>query len=222
MSSNKLIWDEAGKKLYETGVSNCALYLRENGAYGTGVAWNGVSKISESPSGAEPSKLYANNTVYANLMSNEEYGATIEAYMYPDEFAACDGSASIAKGVVARQQNRKVFGLAYKTLIGNDVDGESHGYTLHLIYGCLAKPSSKDHSTVNDSPEASTMSWELSTTPVAVTGLKPTATIEIDSTKVDATRLAALEKKLFGGIDTADIPTLPLPDEVATIMTPAG
>lgn len=222
MSSNKLIWDEAGKKLYETGVSNCALYPMENGAYGAGVAWNGVSKISESPSGAEPSKLYANNTVYANLMSNEEYGATIEAFMYPDEFAACDGSASIAKGVVVRQQNRKVFGLAYKTLIGNDADGESHGYTLHLIYGCLAKPSSKDHSTVNDSPEASTMSWELSTTPVAVTGLKPTATIEIDSTKVDATCLAALEKKLFGGTEIADTPTFPLPDEVATIMTPAG
>lgn len=219
-TSMKLTWNESGKKLFETGVSNAALYVMNNGAYGTGVAWEGISKVTESPSGAEPTKLYAGNTVYAILQSKEEYGATIEAYMFPNEFAECDGSAQIAKGVTIGQQDRSTFGLVYKTLIGSDTEGENHGYKLHIVYGAKAKPSSKDHETVNDSPSAGTMSWELSTTPVNVTGKKATATVEIDSTTADPTCLAALEAKLFG--TETEAPTLITPDEIATIMTPGA
>lgn len=210
-----LVWDETGKKQFETGVSNVALYPQDTtGVYGAGVAWNGVTNISESPSGAEATTLWANNGKYLNLYSVEEYASSIEAYTYPDEFAECDGSAEIAKGVSIGQQTRKSFGLAYKTLIGSDTDGNDHGYKLHLVYGCKAAPSERSHATVNDSPEALSFSWEISTTPVSVTGHKPTASVEIDSTKVDAEKLAAFEKILFGS-DTAAA-KLPLPDEVAT------
>lgn len=216
-----LVWDETGKKLFETGVSNVALYPQDTtGVYGAGVAWNGVTNISESPSGAEATTLWANNGKYLNLYSVEEYASSIEAYTYPDEFAECDGSAEIAKGVSIGQQTRKSFGLAYKTLIGSDTDGNDHGYKLHLVYGCKAAPSERSHATVNDSPEALSFSWEISTTPVSVTGHKPTASVEIDSTKVNAEKLAAFEKILFGS-DTAAA-RLPLPDEVATHFAEGG
>lgn len=216
-----LVWDETGKKLFETGVSNVALYPQEStGVYGAGVAWNGVTNISESPSGAEATTLWANNGKYLNLYSVEEYASSIEAYTYPDEFAECDGSAEIAKGVSIGQQTRKSFGLAYKTLIGSDTDGNDHGYKLHLVYGCKAAPSERSHATVNDSPEALSFSWEISTTPVSVTGHKPTASVEIDSTKVNAEKLAAFEKILFGS-DTAAA-RLPLPNEVATHFAEGG
>lgn len=216
-----LVWDEAGKKLFETGVSNVALYPQDTtGVYGTGVAWNGVTNISESPSGAEATTLWANNGKYLNLYSVEEYASSIEAYTYPDEFAECDGSAEIAKGVSIGQQTRKSFGLAYKTLIGSDTDGNDHGYKLHLVYGCKAAPSERSHATVNDSPEALSFSWEISTTPVSVTGHKPTASVEIDSTKVDPAKLATFEKILFGS--DAAAARLPLPDEVATHFAAAS
>ena len=216
-----LVWDETGKKLFETGVSNVALYPQDTtGVYGTGVAWNGVTTISESPSGAEATTLWANNGKYLNLYSVEEYASSIEAYTYPDEFAECDGSAEIAKGVSIGQQTRKSFGLAYKTLIGSDTDGNDHGYKLHLVYGCKAAPSERSHATVNDSPEALSFSWEISTTPVSVTGHKPTASVEIDSTKVDAEKLAAFEKILFGSTEAAA--RLPLPDEVASLFAAAS
>ena len=216
-----LVWDETGKKLFETGVSNVALYPQDTtGVYGAGVAWNGVTNISESPSGAEATTLWANNGKYLNLYSVEEYASSIEAYTYPDEFAECDGSAEIAKGVSIGQQTRKSFGLAYKTLIGSDTDGNDHGYKLHLVYGCKAAPSERSHATVNDSPEALSFSWEISTTPVSVTGHKPTASVEIDSTKVDKSKLEAFEKILFGS-DTAAA-RLPLPDEVATHFAAAS
>ena len=216
-----LVWDETGKKLFETGVSNVALYPQDTtGVYGAGVAWNGVTNISESPSGAEATTLWANNGKYLNLYSVEEYASSIEAYTYPDEFAECDGSAEIAKGVSIGQQTRKSFGLAYKTLIGSDTDGNDHGYKLHLVYGCKAAPSERSHATVNDSPEALSFSWEISTTPVSVKNHKPTASVEIDSTKVDAEKLAAFEKILFGS-DTAAA-RLPLPDEVATHFAAAS
>ena len=216
-----LVWDETGKKLFETGVTNVALYPQDTtGVYGAGVAWNGVTNISESPSGAEATTLWANNGKYLNLYSVEEYASSIEAYTYPDEFAECDGSAEIAKGVSIGQQTRKSFGLAYKTLVGSDTDGNDHGYKLHLVYGCKAAPSERSHATVNDSPEALSFSWEISTTPVSVKGHKPTASVEIDSTKVDAEKLAAFEKILFGS-DTAAA-RLPLPDEVATHFAAAS
>ena len=216
-----LVWDETGKKLFETGVSNVALYPQDTtGVYGAGVAWNGVTNISESPSGAEATTLRANNGKYLNLYSVEEYASSIEAYTYPDEFAECDGSAEIAKGVSIGQQTRKSFGLAYKTLIGSDTDGNDHGYKLHLVYGCKAAPSERRHATVNDSPEALSFSWEISTTPVSVTGHKPTASVEIDSTKVNAEKLAAFEKILFGSTEAAA--RLPLPDEVASLLAAAS
>ena len=216
-----LVWDETGKKLFETGVSNVALYPQDTtGVYGAGVAWNGVTNISESPSGAEATTLWANNGKYLNLYSVEEYASSIEAYTYPDEFAECDGSAEIAKGVSIGQQTRKSFGLAYKTLIGSDTDGNDHGYKLHLVYGCKAAPSERSHATVNDSPEALSFSWEISTTPVSVTGHKPTASVEIDSTKVNAEKLAAFEKILFGS--DAAAARLPLPDEVAELFADSG
>lgn len=213
---SKLVWDQTGERKFETGVSQCALYLLEGGVYNKGVAWNGITNITEKPSGAEASPLYADNIKYLNLIGNEEFGATVEAYMYPDEFAQCDGSASIATGVVIGQQTRKTFGLAYKTLIGNDTDGTNYGYKLHLIYGALAAPSERSYATTNESPEAATMSWELTTTPVAVEGFKPTSIITIDSTKADAVKLAELEAIIYGGTDSEA--RLPLPDEVATLM----
>lgn len=200
---SKLIWDQTGERLYETGVKNGVLYIPTNGVYDKGVAWNGLTAVTESPSGAEATALYADDIKYLSLMSTEEFGATVEAYTYPDEFAQCDGSASLAKGVSIGQQPRKTFGLSYKTTVGNDVDGNDYGYKLHLIYGALAAPSEKAYATINDSPEAITFSWEITTTPVNVTGYKPTASITIDSTKVDVEKLAALEKVLYGDIYTA-------------------
>ena len=221
---SKLTWDNAGERLYETGVKQAALYVQESGAYPKGVAWNGITAVTESPSGAEATALYADDTKYLSLVSAEEFGATIEAYMYPDEFAECDGSASIATGVTIGQQKRKTFGLAYKTTLGNDVESNDYGYKLHLIYGALAAPSEKAYATINDSPEAITFSWEVTTTPVNVTGHKPTALITIDSTKVDKKKLAALEEILYGknptlpeGQDGVE-PRLPLPDEIAELM----
>lgn len=217
---SKLVWDKTGERLYETGVKQGVLYPQAaGGTYPKGVAWNGLTNITESPSGAEATPLYADDIKYLNLISTEELGGTIEAYTYPDEFAECDGSAALADGVYVGQQPRKTFGLSYRTTLGNDVDNNNYGYKLHLVYGALATPSEKAYSTINDSPEAITFSWEFNTTPVNVTGFKPTANITIDSTKVDAEKLAALEKILYG--DDADDTTtarLPLPDEVAQIF----
>ena len=212
----KLVWDESGKRIYETGVQKGVLYVQnESGLYPKGVAWNGLTAVTESPSGAEATPLYADDIKYLELRSAEEFGATIEAYTYPEEFEACDGSASLAKGVSIGQQDRKAFGLCYRTVVGNDVQGNSHGYKLHLIYGAVASPSEKAYATVNDSPEAVTFSWEITTTPVEIEGFKPTASITIDSTKVNPTKLAELEKKLYG--DTGDA-QLPLPSEVKAIF----
>ena len=212
-----LTWDQEGKRLYETGVEKCALYPRDtNGTYPTGVAWNGITTVTESPSGAEATPIYADNNKYLNIFSTEELGLTIEAYTYPDEFAECDGSASIVDGVYVSQQRRKSFGLAYKTLLGNDVDGTDHGYRLHLVYGCTASPSEKGYSTVNDSPEAISFSWSATTTPVEVAGLRPTALLTIDSTKVAQAKLKALEDVLYG--TDSGTPRLPLPNEVKTIL----
>ena len=222
---SKIVWDKTGERLYETGVKNGVLYLQTNGVYNNGVAWNGLTAVTESPSGAEATALYADDMKYLNLYSAEEFGATIEAYTYPDEFAECDGSKELVDGVVIGQQTRKVFGLCYRTVIGNDTDGEAHGYKLHIIYGAMASPSEKAYATINDSPEAITFSWELSTTPVNVTGFKPTASVVIDSTKADPTKLAALETILYGKDPTTDggsdgvDPRLPLPDELKTLMT---
>lgn len=219
---SKLVWDKTGERLYETGVKQGVLYpMDTKGTYPKGVAWNGLTNITESPSGAEATALYADDIKYLNLMSNEEFGGTIEAYTYPDEFAECDGSASLATGVYIGQQARKTFGFCYRTTLGNDVDSNAHGYKLHLVYGALASPSEKAYATINDSPEAITFSWEFSTTPVNVTGFKPTASITIDSTKVDAEKLAALEKVLYGDDAENAVARLPLPDEVAQIMTAA-
>ena len=218
----KLVWDKSGERLYETGVKNGVLYVYDTAknAYGTGVAWNGLTAVTESPSGAEATALYADDIKYLNLLSTEEFGATIEAYTYPDEFAECDGSATLSEGVFIGQQKRKTFGMAYKTTLGNDTIGNDYGYKLHIIYGALAAPSEKAYATINDSPEAITFSWEVTTTPVEVTNHKPTASIVIDSKKADPTKLAALEKKLFGDTDTE--PTLPTPDEIATLFSTAG
>lgn len=215
---SKLVWDQTGERLYETGVKKGVLYVQDSGGtYPKGVVWNGLTTVTESPSGAEATPLYADDIKYLNLMSTEELGGTIEAYTYPDEFAECDGSASIATGVLIGQQPRKTFGMAYTTTLGNDVDSNAHGYKLHLIYGALASPSEKSYSTINDSPEAITFSWEFSTTPVNVAGFKPTANIVIDSTKATPEKLTALEKILYG--DTETEARLPLPDEVASIMS---
>lgn len=217
----KLSWDKTGERLYETGVSKGVIYPQEaGGTYPAGAAWNGVTAITESPSGAEPSPLYADNIKYLNLMSAEEFGFSIEAYTYPDEFAACNGEGELTEGVRVGQQKRKAFGLSYQTILGNDIDGDAYGYKLHLVYGALAAPSEKARNTVNDSPEAATMSWECSTTPVSITGFRPSAHIEIDSTKVDKTKLAALEDILYGTEE--EEARLPLPDEVATIMGTTG
>lgn len=213
----KIIFDEVGKKMYETGVDRAVLYVvGESGAYGTGVPWNGLTQVSESPSGAEATPLYAGNNKYVNLYSAEEFGATIEAFTYPDEFEICDGSAEIAPGVTAGQQARSTFGLAYRTMLGNDTLAEQYGYKIHLIYGAKAAPSEKAYQTINDSPEAITFSWELTTTPINVPGLKPTASIVINSTKVDKVKLTALENLLYGTADGEA--KLPTPDEIAELF----
>ena len=218
----KLVWDKTGERLYETGVDRGVLYVQSNGTYPNGVAWNGLTAVTESPSGAEATPLYADNIKYLNLMSADAFGCTIEAYTYPEEFAECDGSAELAVGVTIGQQARKTFGLSYRTKIGNDAAGDKFGYKLHLIYGGLASPSEKAYASINDSPEAITFSWEVSTTPVSVDGHSPTACITIDSTKVEPTKLAALEEILYGkdgeGASGTE-PRLPLPSEIATLFT---
>lgn len=226
---SKIVWDQTGERLYETGVDRGVLYpISSTGQYTPGVPWNGLTGVTESPSGAEATDLYADNIKYLSMRSAETFGCTIEAYTYPDEFEQCDGSASLATGVSIGQQARKVFGFCYRTLLGNDVDGQDHGYKLHLIYGATASPSERPYATVNDSPEAITFSWEVSTTPVNVSGFKPTACVTIDSTKADPECLAALEEILYGkdagaeGTPAAVDPRLPLPDEVKTIMTSAA
>ena len=218
--ANKIVWDESGKRLYETGVKNGVLYLQdETGAYNKGVAWNGLTAVTESPSGAEATPLYADDIKYLELFSAEEFGATIEAYTYPEEFEACDGSASLGTGVTIGQQDRKTFGLCYRTVLGNDVKSNEYGYKLHLIYGAKAATSEKGYKTINDSPEAITFSWEITTTPVNVAGFKPTASITIDSTKIDAEKLKKIEDMLYG--EGATEAKLPLPDEIKTILAGA-
>ena len=213
----KIVWDATGERFYETGVKNGVLYVQEAGNYPKGVAWNGLTAVTESPSGAEASPLYADDIKYLNLLSTEEFGATIEAYTYPDEFAVCDGSAEIAGGVMIGQQKRKTFGLCYKTVVGNDTEGNELGYKIHFIYGALAAPSEKAYATINDSPEAITFSWEVTTTPVNVTGHKPTASLVIDSTKADKAKLEALEAIIYGS--ESEEARLPLPDEIAQLMS---
>ena len=216
----KLVWNEIGKRFYETGVEKGVLYPQEGGAYPKGVVWDGLTGVTESPSGAEATPLYASNIKYLNLMSKEEFGATVEAYTYPDEFAACDGSAELSKGVSVGQQPRKLFGMSYVTLKGNDTESTDHGYKIHLIYGAMASPSERAYATVNESPEAITFSWSITTTPVEIKGMKPSACITIDSTKVEKDKLKALEDALYG---TAEKEAhLPLPEELLTIFGVSG
>lgn len=213
----KLVWNEAGKRLYETGVDRGVLYVSDgSGGYQKGVVWNGLVSVNESPSGAEATPLYAGNVKYVELMSNEEFGASIEAYTYPEEFEQCDGSAELADGITIGQQPRKSFGLCYRTKIGNDTAGDEHGYKIHLIYGAKAAPTEKSYTTINDSPEAITFSWEITTTPIEVAGHKPTATLTIDSTKVTPTALTAIETKLYG--DATGEATLPTPAEILALI----
>lgn len=214
---SKLVWDQVGERFYETGTDHGVVYPQNDaGAYPKGVAWNGLTAVTESPSGAEPTDLWADNIKYLSIRSAEEFGATVEAYTYPDEFAVLDGSASPAEGVIIGQQTRKAFGLCYRTKLGNDVKFEDYGYKLHLIYGCSVSPSEKAYQTINDSPEAIQFSWEMTTTPVNVTGFKPTATMVLDSTKLGAKKMAAIEEVLYGS-DDVDA-RLPLPDEVLSIL----
>lgn len=221
----RLAWDAVGQRFYETGVDRGVLYIPTEGVYNSGVAWNGLTGVTESPSGAEATPQYADNIKYLNLVSAEEFGGTIEAFTYPDEFAQCDGSAEPVPGLRVGQQNRKTFGLSYRTKVGNDVDGGDHGYKLHLVYGCLAAPSEKAYTTVNDSPEAMALSWEFTTTAVEVPNLKPAASLTVDSRdfKTDPQKLllAALEDALWGPVSGTGTPRLPLPAEVITILTPA-
>lgn len=219
---SKIVWDQIGEKIYETGADRAVLYLVDsNNTYSNGVAWNGLLGVDENPSGAEATKLWADNINYATMFSAEEYGFTIRAYTYPDEFEQCDGSINLVPGAIIHQQARKVFGFAYRTKIGNDTVGDDYGYKLHLVYGCKASPSSKTHDTVNDSPSAVEMSWEVTCTPVPVTNLKPTCVIEVDSTMfkavADAAKLEALEDALYGTSQTDAY--LPLPDDVKTILS---
>lgn len=227
----KLVWDKTGERLYETGVDHGVLYpIQTGGTFNKGVAWNGLTAVTESPSGAEATPIYADNIKYLNMMSAEEFAATIEAYMYPDEFAECDGSVEIMPGMFAGQQSRKIFGLSYCTILGNDVDLNDHGYKLHLVYNCLAAPSEKGYSTVNDSPEPAAMSWEVSTTPVAINTviegkkLKPTATLTFDSTKFSPEFMTKLEEVLYGKDETTEgagdsiEARLPMPDEIIAMF----
>ena len=228
---SKLVWDQTGDRIYETGVSNGVLYPQNSsGAYPEGAAWNGLTAVTESPSGAESTSLYADNIKYLEMRSAEEFGGTIEAYTYPDEFEACDGSAEPVEGVVIGQQNRTPFGLSYKTIIGNDTQKNDHGYYIHLVWNATASPSERAYNTVNDSPDAITFSWEFTTTPVAVSGYKPTSYMKINSTKVDADKLAKLEDVLYGkdaveadaqnniSAQEATVASLPTPDRVIAIL----
>lgn len=212
-----LVWDATGEHFYETGVDHGVLYIPTEGVYSKGVAWNGLTGVTESPSGAESNPQYADNIKYLNLISAEEWAGTIEAFTYPDEFAACNGEKELTAGVTVGQQSRSTFGMSYRTKIGNDTDGSDHAYKIHLLYGLTAAPSEKAYTTVNDSPEAVTFSWEASSVPVNVSGMLPTSSITIDSRTADKTKLAALEKILYGGEDAEA--RLPLPDEVKTLMT---
>lgn len=213
----KIIWDNTGERLYETGVDRGVLYpIQDDSTYSKGVAWNGLTSVSENPSGAEASPIFADNIKYLNLVSAEEFGLTVEAYTYPEEFAACNGETPAVKGVYLGQQTRRVFGMAYRTMLGNDLLGTEYGYKLHLVYGCQAAPSEKGYTTINDSPEAMTLSWEINTTPVNVNGFKPTACITIDSTKVNKDKLAALEDILYGS--ESEEARLPMPDEVVALI----
>lgn len=212
-----LVWDATGEHFYETGVDHGVLYIPTEGQYTKGVAWNGLTGVTESPSGAESNPQYADNIKYLNLISAEEWSGTIEAFTYPDEFAACNGEKELADGVTVGQQSRSTFGMSYRTKIGNDTDGQDHAYKIHLLYGLTAAPSEKAYATVNDSPEAVTFSWEASSVPVNVTGMLPTSSITIDSRTADPTKLTALEKILYGAEEAE--PRLPLPDEVKTLMT---
>ena len=216
----KITWDKSGERYYETGVKRGVLYVMDKGAYGNGVAWNGLTAVTESPSGAEASPMYADDIKYLNLYSAEEFAATVEAYTYPDEFAECDGSAEIAPGVTIGQQKRKTFGMCYTTVLGNDTDGNDYGYKIHIIYGANAAPSEKAYATINDSPEAITFSWELSTTPVEVAGHKPTASLTIDSTKTTPEKMKAIEDILYG--TESEEPRLPLPSEIAEVLKSEG
>ena len=216
----KITWDKSGERYYETGVKRGVLYVMDKGAYGNGVAWNGLTAVTESPSGAEASPMYADDIKYLNLYSAEEFAATVEAYAYPDEFAECDGSAELAPGVTIGQQKRKAFGMCYTTVLGNDTDGNDYGYKIHIIYGANAAPSEKAYATINDSPEAITFSWELSTTPVEVAGHKPTASLTIDSTKTTPEKMKAIEDILYG-TETQE-PRLPLPSEIAEVLKSEG
>lgn len=217
---SKIVWDDAGKRFYETGVDKGVLYpMDDTGAYPTGYAWNGLTAVTESPSGAEPTNLWADNMKYLSLYSAEEFGATIEAYTYPDQFAECDGSAELGTGVMIGQQERKSFGLSYVTKIGNDVKGNDLGYKIHLLYGCKASPSEKSYGTINDSPDAVTFSWELTTTPVTIDGFKPTACLTIDSTKIAKAKLSEIEALLYG-TDQASA-TLPTPTKIKEILDKA-
>ena len=218
----RLEWDKTGERVYESGVDHGVLYVMDGtGAYGTGVVWNGLTAVTESPSGAEPNPQYADNIKYLNLISAEEFGATIEAYTYPKEFEQCDGTATLAPGITIGQQARSTFGFSYRTKVGNDVEGQDAGYKLHLVYGALAAPSERAYSTINDSPEAITFSWEVTTTAVAVEGHKPTAILTIDSTLVDPADLAALEDLLYGPTTGEGTPKLPLPAEVMALVSGA-
>lgn len=213
---SRIEWSKEGSKVYESGCRNGVLYTKEADGYAPGVAWNGLLKVKEAPSGAEATPLYADDTKYLSLMSAEEFGASIEAYTYPDEFMECDGSAEIATGITIGQQSRKPFGLVYRTMKGNDTAGDRFGYKLHIIYGAQASPSEKEYSTINDSPEAITFSWEITTTPVNVTGFRPTANLIIDSTTVTAEQMTKIETALFGSAETE--PTLLLPDEILELI----
>ena len=213
----RLIWDEVGQRFFETGVKNGVLYVQDNdGSYQNGVVWNGLTAVTESPSGAEETPLYADDVKYLTLRSAEQFGATIEAYTYPEEFEQCDGSATIATGVTIGQQARRAFGLCYRTAVGNDIQGQEFSYKLHLLYGCTVAPSEKSYSTINDNPEAITFSWELSTVPVPVDGFKPTASLVIDASKVDEGKMALLEDALFG--DESNEATLLLPNEIMEML----
>ena len=214
-----LTWDNVGERLYETGVDRGVLYTPNNGVYDSGVAWNGLVSVTESPSGAEATAQYADNIKYINLVSAEEFAATIEAYTYPEEFEKCDGSAELTPGVTIGQQARVPFAFSYRTKVGNDAAGLDFGYKIHIVYGAQAAPSERSYGSINESPEPVTFSWEISTTPVPVTGFKPSATATIDSTKVDPTKLAAFEKILYGGTAAGEDPTLMLPDAIDVLLS---